>query len=345
MFTALQGREDKHMPPRDNFSNDARPSTESGAHRWTADFLHEQLSQPPSDVANMQRVNDTIVIESDNRKILIAKDGFMLALDTSRKTAAETTKPHETDHIKLNVREGVSKKFVAKVENFADSIPPELRSLATKSGITFELVSTPEQIPSWLREGHARRHGELERSYGHLPSFYCAGRKSVIFIEHPHLTKYEAEANGKWNYSVDRLDHSGVRQLMDFNPQQRSFAPFERTAWHEFGHALDLAALGSYSLASEKFDAAYQTTIEKMSPFDKRYFAYFVKGDASAYRGHEFDAARQETFAELFALAHAPREQLAVAGGVRMQAVFASVLDAMRQEKPVLFTGITNPRR
>jgi hypothetical protein len=309
---------------------------------------HERFTQEVTSEQAKTKLNHYMPnLELPMTKPVIGYDGFTITYEAGTKTHSDNYEQarhqnksitrEQADIIPIKIDQNVSYKFEQKVESWAKSIPPHLAKAAASAGITLQVVATPEQLPPQIRAMHARRHDNTERTYGHLPLFYNAGMKRIYFIEHPALTNKEQQNKALYEKQTQFLNARGVQDVRDFNPQENSFLPFEHMAWHELGHALDLAALGSYSLASEKFGDAFTKARSTMTAADKAMFYYYVREDKNAYRWHESDAAQQEVFAELFALTYCPKSQRSVGGGDRLQQIFAVALKAMRDENRTLF--------
>lgn len=250
-----------------------------------------------------------------------------------------------TEHkrsLHLEAHTGVSAKFAERVSAFVDQIPENLQKLAAAKGVTVAIYANSSQLPKYIVEGHARRHQGNE-TVGNLPTFYNAASKRLIFVEKPDLNPREQRAQDQIDRSQAVRGEKGVQSYgatASFDPKSLSYAPLERNGWHEFGHALDVTVFNGLS-KDEKFDDAFQRARKQMSPAEIEYLSYFSAEELGITRAHNFDAARQELFAEFFAISHvrdsqSPSVQLALRDRL-LVAAFRPALEVLRASKPELF--------
>ncbi|MGH9552150.1 MAG: hypothetical protein ACRD3W_22375, partial [Terriglobales bacterium] len=83
--------------------------------------------------------------------------------------------------------------------------------------------------------------------------------------------------------------------------------------------------------ASPAFDAAFRNGLSGMTASEKQRYDYYVKFDATAPHGHEYEAAKQELMAQLFAALHTPEYQRTLTDEFLLNH-FAKVVELMQSD-------------
>lgn len=262
------------------------------------------------------------------------KDGFAIVDRQSTRSFNE----FEGNRLYIESHPGVSPKFTERVNKFVDTIPQHLQKLAAEKGVTVAIYADSSQLPRYMREGHARRHPEGE-TVGHLPTFYNAASKRIIIIEKPDLTLAESKDQTKFDHAEAARKTKGVQSfgaLASFDPKARSYAPIERNGLHEFAHALDVTVFNALT-KTEEFENAYMRARASVKPEEAKQLKYFVQGERGITSANEFDAARQELFAELFTIHRLPIDQRTQRDRLLLTR-FAPVVDLLHADKRSLLT-------
>jgi hypothetical protein len=273
----------------------------------------------------MTRFNDSCSARPDLQRIECSADRLRQEADLCRRP----------EIIQIKCENGVSPQFKEKVNSWINTIPFRLQKQMAEHNIKIQISPTSASISEYLRDGHFR----VERANNRAPveSVYIAGHKRLYFIEHPDKTPEQHQILAKVDEAEKDLAAHGVQDLVLADIRDHYCAPFAPVAWHELGHAFDLAVLNSYSLSSQRFYDAFNDGRKSMTAAEKSYFDYFIRERPAAYRGHETDTAQQELFAQLFALQFMPKAQRARAGGERFQEIFTHAVDVIRDENPTIF--------
>jgi hypothetical protein len=131
---------------------------------------------------------------------------------------------------------------------------------------------------------------ESSGSTGNLNGFYDPNTHLMIFIEHPDATSTQAHAQ-------EVLTHGGV--------QNYQHGPNEETAFHELGHGIDKRVFKDFS-HSKEFDVAFREGRDALTPSEREKIDYFCNPSKNAPKGHEYDVAKEELSAQIFAAMHTP---------------------------------------
>lgn len=242
----------------------------------------------------------------------------------------------------LDIEQQVSADFARRAQIWWHSVPEHLRKLVTGAGSTVTVIENLHTYPNLQREAHwhARRHPNDE-TYANLPMFYSPGLNSIIIVEKPDLTKSEQQAKDRNEHTVNYLSSSGVQtygehDLKHIDPKSLHYAPLERSAWHELGHALDYAAMHQFT-QTRAFDEAFHKDLIKLTPADHRNIqSYFTAPEAGQPAGHEYDAAKEELFAQIFAAEHCAKTYPTQENKFLL-AHFAKTVSLMKSDKRRLF--------
>lgn len=280
---------DNHLQTFDSRaeSGQAQRHAELAASLWTEEGMRS-IRPLPAPGKDRHSTDGTIVT---------GEDGFAI------------TSQHERSSLKINTHGGVSEQFRRRVDCFAQAIPAHLQKLVGEKGVGISVYATSDQLPEQVRNMQVRRHASGE-TYGHLPMFYDPTHKQLVFVEKPKLTAYENTVKQSFDNAEAERRTAGVQsygRLAEFDPKSISYDPIERNGWHELGHAVDKAGLGGFSQTKE-FQAAFMKDLEKIripesSPDP---LEYYVRPETTTGRSISYAAAREELFAELFAISRLP---------------------------------------
>ncbi|HEY9712094.1 MAG TPA: hypothetical protein V6C72_01415 [Chroococcales cyanobacterium] len=220
---------------------------------------------------------------------------------------AATEKPpqsSDTPHLAVSENGIISIDYHRQVDTFLASLPPPLVKWAGDHGIKVAIYNNSEQMPATIREAQAQGHtGE---TVGNIPMFYDPASRTLVFVEHPTLTAGEQTSKDKFDHSKAYNESKHVMtfgQLSSFDPKAQHYAPLARNGNHEFGHALDQADSTPITSTAD-FDRDFKMGLSRLSNDEKKLLHYFVEADPKASKGHEFDRAKRELFAELFSIEH-----------------------------------------
>lgn len=244
------------------------------------------------------------------------------------------------DQIAPAVAPSVSAGFASRVGDFVHTIPPKLQSLMKDHHIGISVFANASQLPESIRAVQARRH-ESHETYSNLPMFYNPATNSIVIVEKPDLTKSEALAKDAVDQTRATNAAKGVQTFgKEYDPKAEHYQGIERNGWHELGHALDFTALHNMS-QSKSFDAAFHAGLGRVAAMDaskQNVIGYFFRADASAGKGHEYDAAKQELLAEIVAAYRAPVSTRGARDQILIQA-FPEVVNLMNRERHHLLAG------
>jgi hypothetical protein len=193
----------------------------------------------------------------------------------------------------------VTDEFKLRVHNFLKRIPAGFKEVVLTNRMEILVVGNVGEVDPELAFEPARRHPQCE-VVGNLPVYYEARLNALIFSEKPHLLADKTERNGRFDAARMFFKRFGPR----FRRQQQGKCyppPLARCAAHEFGRAVD-KAISNFS-AGKEFDEAFQNDLAKMSEAEKSKLWYFTATCLAFGKTQPgYDAAKEELFAELFAL-------------------------------------------
>ncbi len=225
--------------------------------------------------------------------------------------------------IREEIKSGVSKEFKTEAENWIhNKIPRRLQQMMHDNGIGLIVCASSSQVPAQIREQHARNHKNPEEKVGNLTMFYDPDSRSMIFIEQPDKTSDQKRTQ-------EIMTHGGI--------QTYQHGPEEENAWHELGHALDRRALKGFS-QSKEFDDAYKVGMDSIPLAKLGYFYYYCMPTKNATKGHEYEAAKEELFAQIFAAEHTSANRRTETDNFLLDH-FKKVVELMRGEKHQLFSS------
>ncbi|MBP7862115.1 hypothetical protein KA183_10555 [bacterium] len=213
--------------------------------------------------------------------------------------------------LKIHSYPGVSRKFWERVDNFARQVPHNLQSALVKNQVRIIVYANSSQLPPGLAEEHARGHTNFQKNKN-LPMLYDVGNRAISFIEKPDLTDDEQS----WKKSVEdtrnHIQSKGVQDygpLRDFDAKSIRYEPIERNGWHELGHAVDVAVLHGFTKGAE-FDKAYKADMSRIPLNSPKWISYYVAPEHTIRLENQFDRAKKELFAQIFAISLMPQSQL-----------------------------------
>lgn len=192
----------------------------------------------------------------------------------------------------------VTDDFRYRVKSFLRKIPGSLKQAVRSNNTEILVVGNVGEFDQDLAFEPVRRHPQCE-VVGNLQVYYEPRLNALIFAEKPHAIAGEPETGGRLKGARNFLKQLGV--CLGRQARVKQCPSLVRNAAHEFGRAVDKAIL-NFSLGKE-FDHAFQSDLAKLSETEKSKLWYFT-ATCVAYgkTGPGYDAAKEELFAELFAL-------------------------------------------
>lgn len=106
-----------------------------------------------------------------------------------------------------------------------------------------------------------------------------------MFVENPVLAPDEQKAKEQLSSLEKHQKNTVVNWSQNSKFEKKRFDPPEENAWHELGHAFDLAVCKLTN--NPGFDATFRHELMLLNPKEQKELSYFVSPDPSAR--HTFD--------------------------------------------------------
>lgn len=193
----------------------------------------------------------------------------------------------------------ISSEYRKLVDSFAREIPIKMQDILAQKGVKIAMYESPSYLPESLTSQHARGHLK-EHSNANLPEFYERRTGTLVFVENPVLAPDEQKAKEQLSSLEKHQKNTVVNWSQNSKFEKKRFAPTEENAWHELGHAFDLAVCKLTN--NPGFDATFRHELMLLNPKEQKELSYFVSPDPSALEQQKLEKPKQETFAQLFKL-------------------------------------------
>lgn len=247
---------------------------------------------------------------------------------------------HQRSYPEILVASGVDRDYAKRVRDWWSVVPEHIRKLAVHAHTTIRVVNHINDDPRLLAAAREHARGHAEETVAHLPMFYSPQTNALVFASKPALTRSEQAEKDKVDAYANHQSLRGVQSFGKsdphaYDPKSRNFAALERNGWHELGHALEQMVLSRMAARSD-FKNAFDEAVKKIPAEEKKALDYFVRSETGMPRGHEHDGARQELFAEIFAIRHIPDDQRTGRDRLILKR-FEAVIKIMAADKHNLF--------